>query len=110
MRREESSGALNHYWKPPTAEELLVCVLDPRIKKIKFSSQTIQGQTFTLLKTKFMEFSQIESQISTPDNSIPKKIIKSNKIYKPTLLESTFDSQGKPALSMIINFEINYQY
>nr|CAG8678960.1 13713_t:CDS:2 [Entrophospora candida] len=79
------------------AEELLGCVLDPRTKKIKFSSQTIQEQTFTLLKTKFMEFSQIESQIST-DNSIPKKIIKSNKIYKPTLLESTFDSQGKSAL------------
>ena len=79
---------LNYYWKPPTAEELLVCVLDPRTKKIKFSSQTIQEQTFTLLKTKFMEFSQIESQISTPDNSIPKKIIKSNKIYKPSLLKS----------------------
>ena len=77
----------------------------PKNKKIKFSSQTIQEQTFTLLKTKF---SQIESQISTSDNSIPKKIIKSNKIYKPTLLESTFDSQGKSALgevSMIINFE-----
>ncbi|CAJ0758423.1 4978_t:CDS:2 [Entrophospora sp. SA101] len=41
---------LNYYWKPPTAEELLVCVLDPRTKKIKFSSQTIQEQTFTLLK------------------------------------------------------------
>ena len=65
---------LNYYWKPPKAEELLVCVLDPRTKKIKFSSQIIQEQTFTLLKTKFMEFSQIESQISTPDNSIPKKI------------------------------------
>jgi hypothetical protein len=55
-----------------------------------------------------MEFSQIESQISTPGNSIPKKIIKSNKIYKPTLLESTFNNQGKFALgevSIIINFE-----
>jgi len=32
---------LNYYWKNPTAEELITCVLDPRVKKLEFTTTSI---------------------------------------------------------------------
>jgi hypothetical protein len=92
---------LCHYFENPNPEDLIICILDPRIKKLSFTTKFKQEGTIELLKEEYSEFSSILEPILTSNNTDQKLNLKSKKIYKPSLISSIFSNKPSSNLNEV---------
>ena len=85
---------LNFYWPNPSVNELIACVLDPRVKALNFITSQKREEVFDLLKRIYSEMHPEQSSTTNNNPSTTDCEIKSKKIYQPFLMKTIFSKTG----------------
>ncbi|CAJ0634486.1 14980_t:CDS:2, partial [Entrophospora sp. SA101] len=81
---------LNFYWPNLPVEELVACVLDPRVKKLNFITSQKREEVFDILKKIYLEMCPEQSPTADTNQSTTDSRIKSKKVYQPSLMKTIY--------------------
>ena len=92
---------LSFYWPNPPVEELVACVLDPRVKTLNFITSQKREEVFDLLKRIYSEMRPEQSSTTNNNQSTTDCEIKSKKIYQPFLMKTIFSKTKEKNLNEV---------
>ncbi|CAJ0748532.1 16737_t:CDS:2, partial [Entrophospora sp. SA101] len=81
---------LNFYWPNLPVEELVACVLDPRVKKLNFITSKKREEVFDILKKIYLEMCPEQSPTADTNQSTTDSRIKSKKVYQLSLMKTIY--------------------